>query len=89
MIDEATNAHVVVDHAGFGDVRTITEALGLAGARATIIVRPGTYREAISLSTNVIIRADGPAGSVILESAGALAISIIGGIRKSPASPSA
>ena len=79
MIDEATNEHVMVDHAGFGDVRTITEALRLAGPCATIVVRPGPYREAISLSTNVIVRTDGLAGSVILESADAVAISIIGG----------
>jgi parallel beta-helix repeat protein len=46
---------------------TITEALGLAGPGATIMVQPGTYRESLILRGDVVIQAEEGPGSVTVE----------------------
>ncbi len=52
-----------------GDFSTIAAAVEAAWASARIRVRPGVYRETILLTKNIEIIADGPPGSVVVESA--------------------
>lgn len=50
-----------------GDFAAVAEAVRAAPANARILVRPGVYRETVTLTKNVEIIADGPPGSVVLE----------------------
>jgi parallel beta-helix repeat protein len=68
---------VTVDQAGDGDFRTIAAAVvAVDGADTTIRVKAGTYREALVLSGHVAVVADGGAGTVVVESAGAPAVEV-------------
>ncbi|MCS7079281.1 MAG: right-handed parallel beta-helix repeat-containing protein [Chloracidobacterium sp.] len=51
-----------------GDFSTITAAVNAARIDARILVRPGIYRETVTLTRNIEIVADGPPDSVVLES---------------------
>lgn len=57
---------LVVATDGGGDCRTLSEALTAAPNGATILVRPGVYRESIRIVRSVTVRADGEPGSVTL-----------------------
>jgi serine/threonine-protein kinase len=57
---------LVVAADGSGDCRTLSEALTAAPNGATILVRPGIYREAVRIVRSVTVRADGEPGSVTL-----------------------
>jgi hypothetical protein len=59
---------VDADPAGKGDYRTIGGALTAIRPGGRIVVRPGLYREALLVSQPVEIVAEGPRGSVIVES---------------------
>jgi F-box protein 11 len=49
---------------------TVTEALAAAPENATILVRPGHYRENVVLDKQVRLLGDGPADQIILEGTG-------------------
>jgi len=57
---------LVVDRGGAGVFRTISEALLNATPASVIRVRPGTYRETVTLTTDVTIVAEGRPGDVVL-----------------------
>jgi curved DNA-binding protein CbpA len=59
---------VIVSAAGTGDCRTISEAIVRVRSNGRIIVRPGIYREQITLNKPVRLVADGPFGHTVLES---------------------
>ncbi|MFQ3582659.1 MAG: protein kinase [Chloracidobacterium sp.] len=51
-----------------GDFSTISAAVNAARPGMQVLVRPGVYRETVTLTKNVEIIADGPPGSVVVES---------------------
>ena len=54
---------------------TITEAVTAATDGDTILVRPGTYDEAVLVTTDVTIRGDGDRADVVIERTGELPVS--------------
>jgi hypothetical protein len=48
---------------------TIGAGLALAALGDTVLVAPGTYAERVSLRSGVVLRADGPPGSAIIDAA--------------------
>ena len=63
---------IVVAREGDGFARTISGALEGAGPGTRIFVRPGVYREVLSIEKPVEIIGEGPAPEVILEGTGTL-----------------
>ena len=63
-------SELVVAPWGRADHRTISDALSAAGVRARIVVRPGVYRESLTISQPVELVADGPAADVVIEANG-------------------
>jgi len=61
----APDADLVVASDGSGDFRTISAALAQARPGALILVRPGRYREAVTLSSGVRLIGSGPDLTVI------------------------
>ncbi|MFI5355681.1 MAG: right-handed parallel beta-helix repeat-containing protein, partial [Desulfobaccales bacterium] len=59
---------LVVDAHGGGDYKTINEALTAAKTGATIMVRPGEYREGLLLDKEVAIIGDGPRDEIVVVS---------------------
>ncbi|MFN8521215.1 MAG: right-handed parallel beta-helix repeat-containing protein [Chloroflexota bacterium] len=57
---------LVVAADGSGDVRTIGEGIGVGGAGATLLVRPGVYREALELAADVEIEGLGETSAIRL-----------------------
>jgi F-box protein 11 len=53
---------------GLADHRKIADAIYAAAPGTQILVRPGTYNEALVIDKPVDLLADGPAGTVIIES---------------------
>jgi hypothetical protein len=51
-----------------GCIATIGEALKRAASGGRVLVRPGVYKESLTISKKVEIIADGPADSVVVES---------------------
>ena len=49
-------ARFVVDGSGDHDFRTITAAVAAASAGDTIVVRPGTYRESVTIDKDITLR---------------------------------
>ncbi|MDN3222988.1 right-handed parallel beta-helix repeat-containing protein [Pseudomonas nunensis] len=60
----------IVDALHRGDFTTLGEALGIAKAGDRILIRPGTYREAIVIDKPLEIIGDGSLGEVVIESKG-------------------
>ena len=58
---------VVVDARGNGQFRTISEALLAAPNNATIMVKPGTYKENLDIKKPVTIIGDGRMQDIVLE----------------------
>ncbi len=54
----ATDDTFVVDQAGAGDFRTITEAVAAAPDGHTILIRPGVYTESILIGKDVILKGE-------------------------------
>ena len=79
QITSASNGDLVVSALGTGDFRTIGEALLSARPGATIRVRPGRYREAIRVSRDVTLIAEGRPSEVVVVSHGAPAMTIVSG----------
>lgn len=58
---------IIVDPDGNGTVTTIGEAIDLAADGDTILVRPGTYVEAVLVDRDITIRGDGEADEIIVR----------------------
>ena len=58
---------IVVAADGSGDVRAIGDGLALARDGDTILVRPGTYVEAVTITQDVEVRGDGPIESIVIR----------------------
>ena len=58
---------IVVAQDGSGTVKTITEAMTIAHDGDTVLVKPGTYPEAVVITADITVRGDGDPGAVILE----------------------
>ena len=55
----AADGAIVVDPSGDGTVTTITEAVAMAADGDTILVKPGTYIEALVIDKDITLRGDG------------------------------
>ena len=60
---------LVVDAAGSGDYRTIASAILGARPQDTIVLRPGTYKESLTIRNDVQIVGEGGRSKVIVEGA--------------------
>jgi hypothetical protein len=58
---------IVVAPDGTGDFTTITDAVTAALDGDTVLVKPGTYPGSVLITTDITVRGDGPAGSVVIE----------------------
>ena len=58
---------LVVDQGGLGDYRAIKDATMKAQPGTRILVRPGAYRESVTLNKELEIVGDGPRESIIIE----------------------
>ena len=63
----AADSAIVVAQDGSGTVTTITEAVAMAQDGDTILVRPGTYAEAVIIEQDVTLMGDGPAEEIVVE----------------------
>ena len=61
------NETLVVDQSGAGDYTTITDAVAVAQDGDTVLVRPGTYEEAIAIHNDIAVIGDGPREAIIIE----------------------
>jgi len=62
----ASDGLIVVDQDGSGDATTITDAVAMAANGDEILVRPGTYAEAIRVDKDITVRGDGDREAVII-----------------------
>ncbi len=62
----ASDGQIVVDQDGSGDATTITEAVAMAADGDEILIKPGTYAEAIRVDKDIIVRGDGDREAVII-----------------------
>lgn len=62
----AADGPIVVDQSGGGHYETISEALAMAADGDEILVRPGTYVEAVVIDKDVTLRGDGPVERIII-----------------------
>ncbi len=62
----AADDTIVVDRSGGGDFTTITDAVASAEPGDTILVRPGTYTEAITIDKDLTLKGDGLREDVVL-----------------------
>jgi hypothetical protein len=63
----AGSGPIVVAQDGSGTFTTITEAVAVAEAGDTILVRPGVYRESVTIIEDITLRGDGPRDEVVIE----------------------
>jgi len=63
----AADGEIVVDQTGNGDYTTITEAVAAATDGDEILVRPGTYTEAVIIEADITLRGDGPVEDIVIE----------------------
>jgi nitrous oxidase accessory protein NosD len=62
----AADGSIVVDQSGGGHYDTITEAVAMAADGDDILVRPGTYVEAVVIDKDLTLRGDGPVEQIII-----------------------
>ncbi|MDQ3253551.1 MAG: pectinesterase family protein, partial [Acidobacteriota bacterium] len=67
---------IIVSAAGDGEFLSIAEALRHASSGARVLVRPGLYRESISIKNQIEIVGDGALESIIIESTDASCLSM-------------
>lgn len=60
-------ATIIVSADGSGDVTTIGEGVEMAGDGDTILIRPGTYVEAVTVTKDLEIRGEGAVDSIIIR----------------------
>ena len=65
--DQAAAREIIVAQDGSGDARTISEALDLAADGDTILVRPGTYAESLTITKDITLRGDGDPSAVVID----------------------
>jgi parallel beta-helix repeat protein len=58
---------IVVDQSGGGDYRTIAEAVAAASDGDTVLVRPGTYVEAVVVDKTITLTGDGPVEDIVIS----------------------
>jgi parallel beta-helix repeat protein len=63
----AADGPIVVDPDGNGTVTTITEAVAMAVDGDTILIKPGTYDESVTITKDITISGDGDRDSIIVE----------------------
>lgn len=63
----ASDVAIVVASDGSGDYTTIAEAVAEADDGDTVLVRPGTYVEAVIVEEDITLAGDGPVEEVIVE----------------------
>lgn len=63
----AADDAIVVAQDGSGTVTTITEAVAMAEDGDTVLVRPGTYVEAVIIEEDISLIGDGPRAEIIIE----------------------
>jgi hypothetical protein len=61
------NPAIVVAPDGSGTFRTITEAIASADDGDTILVKPGVYRESVTVTEDITLKGDGPRDQVVIE----------------------
>lgn len=62
----AADGTIVVAQDGGGTVETITEAVAMAEDGDTILVRPGTYDEAVVIDKDITVTGDGPREEIVI-----------------------
>jgi len=62
----AADGNHVVAQDGSGDFTTITEAVEMAVDGDTILVKPGTYTEAITITKDITLAGDGPREDIVV-----------------------
>jgi F-box protein 11 len=62
----AAGGTIIVDRSGGGDLTTIKEALAVAEAGDTVLVRPGTYTEAVTIDVDITLVGDGPREDIVI-----------------------
>jgi len=63
----AADGPIVVDKSGNGTVETITAAVAIAADGDTIVVKPGTYDESVTITKDITIRGDDDPALVVIE----------------------
>jgi nitrous oxidase accessory protein NosD len=58
---------IVVAQDGSGTYTTITEAVSAAEDGDTILIRPGTYTEAVVIEADITMRGDGPREDIVIQ----------------------
>ncbi len=54
----AASGPIIVDQSGAGTVTTITDAVAMAQDGDEILVKPGTYKESVTISNDIILRGE-------------------------------
>ena len=62
----ASDGEIIVAQDGSGTFETITNAVAEANDGDTILVRPGTYTEAVEIDKDITVRGDGDVATIIL-----------------------
>lgn len=62
----AAEGEIIVAQDGSGTYETITEAVEAADDGDTILIRPGTYTEAVAIAKDVTVRGDGPTDEIVV-----------------------
>lgn len=84
----AVSPEHVVDANGDGDFLTIAEAVAAASDGDTILVRPGTYEESLSIDKSITLRGDGGRDAVTITlPAGSPGVELTDGAEGDPSDP--
>ena len=59
---------LIIDAHGRGQFLTVSDALKAASADDVLLVRPGTYREALVIDKSITLLGDGPREEIVLQS---------------------
>jgi len=62
----AKDGPIIVDRSGAGTYTTISEAVAAAEEGDEILVRPGTYTEAVEIDKTITLRGDGPVEDIVI-----------------------
>jgi len=63
----AADGTIVVAQDGSGTYATVTEAIAAANDGDTILVKPGTYVEAVTIAKDIALIGDGPRDQIVIE----------------------
>lgn len=62
----AANGPIIVAQDGSGTVETIAEAIAMAEAGDEVLIRPGTYVEAVVIDKDITVSGDGPREEIVI-----------------------